>query len=116
MKLLRTYTLFIIAFVALVNGVLFICGYRGLLLNFLNELTGNSIIVNLYIFANARRMKRWYLVANYFILFMHLSNILYLMGCISFSNAVYMGIVFNLAVILLYCFNRVGGVLKRLFC
>lgn len=60
-RFIRIYTPFICTIMALLNGVLFMKGATELsLINLLAAISGNSIIVVLYMFVTSMRMCIWY--------------------------------------------------------
>lgn len=60
-RFIRVYTPFICTIMALLNGVLFMGGESELPIVYLMDvLAGNSIIVDLYLFATSMRMCVWY--------------------------------------------------------
>lgn len=60
-RFIRIYTPFICTIMALLNGVLFMRGATEIsLINLLAAISGNSIIVVLYMFVTSMRMCIWY--------------------------------------------------------
>lgn len=60
-RFIRIYTPFICTIMALLNGVLFMKGATEIsLINLLAAISGNSIIVVLYMFVTSMRMCIWY--------------------------------------------------------
>lgn len=60
-RLTRIYTPFICILAAFINGLLFIQGPTELpAIYMLSALTGNSILIDLYILINSKRMCIWY--------------------------------------------------------
>lgn len=60
-RFIRIYTPFICTVMALLNGVLFMKGATGIpLIDLLATVSGNSIIVVLYMFVTSMRMCIWY--------------------------------------------------------
>lgn len=58
--LIRIYTPFIMASALCIYGILYFTGYRGLMLQELNNYFGHSFIVIIYMFSTSRHMCIWY--------------------------------------------------------
>lgn len=77
-RLIRIYTPFICTFMALLNGVYFIRGVQDTSSIYLMAtLTGNSVLVDLYILATSMRMCIWYKLNLLCLLFIQISGLLY---------------------------------------
>lgn len=123
-RLIRIYTPFICTVMALLNGVLSIKGVTELpAIYLMTTLTGNSVLVDLYMFATSMRMCVWYklnllcllliqicgLVYNYY----DIDTSLYLWTLVLLSA---MGILFFLIFRISYSVTRYLGVIADVEC
>lgn len=115
-KLIRIYTPFICAIVAIIHGVLSLTNYDGSLYYILNEFTGHSIFVLLYIIATSRRMCKWYKLTVWLLLSIHLLNLLYLFGYIDYYRVLYAGIVINILAFFSFIVYRVTVGITKIIC
>lgn len=77
-RFIRIYTPFICTVMALLNGVLFMGGVTELpAINLMATLTGNSVLVDLYMFATSMRMCIWYKLNLLCLLLIQISGLLY---------------------------------------
>lgn len=77
-RLIRIYTPFICTIMALVNGVLFMRGETEIpLIDLLANVSGNSIVVILYMFATSMRMCIWYKLNLFCLLLIQICGLLY---------------------------------------
>lgn len=97
-RFIRIYTPFICTVMALVNGVLFIRGVEELPAIYLfATLTGNSVLVDLYIFVTSLRMCIWYKLNLLCLVLIQISGLLY--NCLDIDTSLYLWIVVLLAAI-----------------
>ena len=120
-RFIRIYTPFICTVMALLNGVLFMKGATGIpLIDLLATVSGNSIIVVLYMFVTSMRMCIWYklnllcllltqicgLMYNYY----DIDTSLYLWVVVLLST---MGVMFFLIFRIFYNVTRLFGCNRR---
>lgn len=120
-RFIRIYTPFICTIMALLNGVLFMKGATEIsLINLLAAISGNSIIVVLYMFVTSMRMCIWYklnllcllltqicgLMCNYY----DIDTSLYLWVVVLLSA---MGVMFFLIFRIFYNVTRLFGCNRR---
>lgn len=89
---IRIYTPFICTIAAHINGVCFLFGniHQDTIFLF-STISGNSILVNLYMFVNSLRMCIWYKLNILCLLLIHITSILY--NYLNISDSVYLEIV-----------------------
>lgn len=120
-RLIRIYTPFICTVMALVNGVLFMGGVTELpAIYLMATLTGNSVLVDLYMFATSMRMCVWYKLNLLCLLLIQISGLLYNYYDIDTSLYLWivvlsaaMGIVFFLIFRIFYNVTRLFGCNRR---
>ena len=115
-RLIRIYTPFICAIVAIIHGVLSLTGYEGRLYYILNEFTGHSIFVLLYIIATSRRMCKWYKITVCLLLSIHVLNLLYLFNLIGYYKVIYSGIVINILAFFSFIIYRFMAKITKFIC
>lgn len=77
-RLIRIYTPFLCTVMAFLNGELFLGGETELpAINLMATLTGNSVLVDLYMFATSMRMCIWYKLNLICLLLIQISGLLY---------------------------------------
>lgn len=114
-RLIRIYTPFICALVALIHGVLFyLLKYEGVILNIMGEYTGHSVLLIAYIWATSKRMCKWYHLTNILLMLIHINDLLYYHD-IPAWEPIYFSIVMNLFTALSFIIYRsVVGITKLL--
>ena len=115
-KLIRIYTPFISALIALIHGVLLLLDYDGVLLWILGELTGHSVLMIAYILATSRRMCKWYKITAVLLLLPHLINIGYYIGWISYNSVIYLGITIAILALIAFLIYRVTVGITKILC
>lgn len=120
-RILRIYTPFICTVMALVNGVLFLRGETALpVIDLLSTVSGNSIIVVLYMFVSSMRMCIWYKLNLLFLLLIQISGLMY--NYYNLDTSLYLwvtvlfaaiGIVFFLIFRIFYNVTRLFGCSRR---
>lgn len=114
-KLIRIYTPFICALVAIIHGVFYLSEYSSRLCYIMNEFTGHSILILLYILATSSRMCVWYKITVYLLLTIHFLNLFYLFGMVEYYKIVYAGLVINILAFISFLVYRVTvGITKVL--
>lgn len=112
-RLIRLYTPFICALTAIIHGVLYLMKYDGLLTVVLSEFTGHSILLILYVLSTSPKMCKWYKITNYLLLSIHLMNLVYIAGFISYDILLYLGILINITALITFLIYRVtAGITK----
>lgn len=77
-RFIRIYTPFICTVMALVNGVLFMGGVTELpTIYLMATLTGNSVLVDLYMFVTSMRMCIWYKLNLFCLLLIQICGLMY---------------------------------------
>ena len=117
-KLFRIYTPFILAVCALINGILSIKGYDGLLYRIISEFTGHSFLVIAYFISTHKRMCKWYKYTNYLLFMIHIPNILYY-NDIVYKNEIevfYSAIVLSIFALLTFLIYRVSVGITKILC
>ena len=120
-RILRIYTPFICTVMALVNGVLFMRGITELpAIYLMATLTGNSVLVDLYMFATSMRMCIWYKLNLLCLLLIQISSLMY--NYYNLDTSLYLwvtvlfaaiGIVFFLIFRIFYNVTRLFGCSRR---
>lgn len=95
-KFIKQYTPFICAIVSIVHIFLYIDGYRGSLYGVLNNLTGHSVIVILFILYHSRRMCKWYKLSCWMLILIHVSNILYHIGFVKYDDSIFITLLLSI--------------------
>lgn len=114
--LIRIYTPFISALIALIHGVLLLSDYDGILLWILGELTGHSVLMIAYILATSRRMCKWYKITVILLLLPHLINIGYYLGWVSYNSIIYLGIIIAIFSLIAFLIYRVTVGITKVIC
>lgn len=118
-KLIRIYTPFIFASAALINGVLYVNEYQGILYRVFSELMGNSILAILYLIVTSKRMCKWYKYTNYLLLTMHIPTTLYYFYIFVFKDAMvvfYAMIVLSILALITFLIYRVSVGITKILC
>lgn len=115
-RLVRIYTPFICAIIAIIHGVLYLAGYKGAIYSILNDLTGHSILLILFILSASKSMCIWYKITNYLLLFIHLINISYALGYVQYDFVLYLGLVINIIAVICFLIYRVTAVITKILC
>ena len=115
-RLIRIYTPFICAIFAIIHGVLFLSGYEGIIYRILNNLTGHSIFLILYIIASSRKMCIWYKITNYLLLSINIFNLMYYIGIMPYGLIIYIGIIINTLAVICFLIYRVTRGITKVLC
>ena len=115
-RLIKIYTPFICAISAIIHGVLFFNGYDGELYYILNDVTGHSIIVILYILATSQKMCIWYKLTNTLLLLIHVLNIAYSLFKFGYFTAIYASISLNILAVITFLIYRVKIGITKFLC
>lgn len=121
LRLIRIYTPFFCTVMALLNGVLFMKGETEMpTIHFIAALSGNSVIVVLYMFATSLRMCIWYKLNLFCLLLVQLCGILY--NYYNIDTSLYLwvmtmlsafGVICFLIFRIFYCVTSVFGCSRR---
>lgn len=117
-KLIRIYTPFILAIGALINGILSINEYDGLLYRIISEFTGHSFIVIAYFISTHKRMCKWYKYTNYLLFIIHIPNVLYYYDIV-FKYEIevfYTAIVLSILALITFLIYRVSVGITKILC
>ena len=102
-RFLRIYTPFICTLMALLNGVYFISDYPMDNFAFLaSALTGNSILLDIYMFITSLRMCIWYKLNLLCLLLVQMCGILY--SYFDIDTSLYLWVVVLLSALGIICF------------
>ena len=120
-RFIRIYTPFICTVMALLNGVLFMKGATGIpLIDLLATVSGNSIIVVLYMFVTSMRMCIWYKMNLFCLLLTQICGLMYNYFDIDTSLYLWvvvllsaMGVMFFLIFRIFYNVTRLFGCNRR---
>ena len=115
-RLVRIYTPFICASMAIIHGVLYLAGYKGAIYSILNDFTGHSILLILFILSTSKKMCIWYKMTNYLLLFIHLINISYALGYVRYDFVLYLGLVINIIALMCFIIYRVTAGITKILC
>lgn len=115
-RLVRIYTPFICTLMALLNGVLFIGGVTELpSVYLLATLTGNSILVDIYMLVTSLRMCIWYKLNLVCLLAIQVSGLLYNYYMLDTSIYLWAVVLFAATGIVFFLVFRVFYNVTRLF-
>lgn len=115
-RLVRIYTPFICALIAIIHGVLVLNGYNGILYRILSEFTGHSILLILYVISTSKQMCKWYKAANCTLLSIHIINLFYYFGFIDRCSLIYVALVMNIFALLSFLIYRVSVGITKFLC
>ena len=115
-RLIRIYTPFLCAVIAIIHGVLFLCGYKGVLMLILGEFTGHSLLLIAYVLSTCKRMCIWYKLTNWILLFTHVINIMYYYKLIDASHIIYALIIVNTFALITFIIYRVTVGITKILC
>lgn len=115
-KLIRIYTPFICAVIAIIHGVLYFTDCSGIIFNIFGEIAGHSILVILYIIATSKRMCKWYKITNYLLLSIHFLNLLYIAGFVNYYILLYAGLTINITALITFLIYRVTVGITKVIC
>lgn len=115
-RLIRIYTPFICALVAIIHGVLYLSGDESRISTILGEFTGHSILLILYILSTSKQMCIWYKITNYLLISIHIVNLIYIYGIIEAEMLLYIGIVINIFALLTFLIYRITVGITKFLC
>lgn len=115
-RLIRIYTPFICALTAIIHGVLFLLGHKGIIYKLMGEFTGHSILLILYIICTSSKMCKWYKITNLLLLSIHIMNITYVLGFLTKDILLYSGIIINLVAVMTFLIYRVTAGVTKILC
>lgn len=115
-RFIRIYTPFICTVIALLNGVLFMKGVTELpAIYLMATLTGNSVLVDLYMFVTSMRMCIWYKLNLLCLLLIQLCGLTYNYYDIDTSLYLWVVILLSAMGILFFLIFRIFYNVTRLF-
>lgn len=115
-RLIRIYTPFICALVAMIHGVFYLLGYESDIYYFFNETAGHSFCMIAYLLATSKRMCKWYKITVLMLLVVHVLNIIYLLGYIDSYMILYAGLIVNIFAIISFLIYRVTVGITKFLC
>lgn len=115
-RLIKIYTPFVCAVIALIHGVLFLCEYSGSLFTLFSEFSGHSILLVLYIISTSSKMCIWYKTTNWILFSTHVINIAYLYDILQFYEVIWMGVILNILALLTFLIYRVSVDITKFLC
>lgn len=101
-KFIKLYTPFICAIISTIHGVLLINKVHTSFYFIAQELTGNSILLLLFVLVHSKRMCKCYKLSIYSILFIHVLNFAFYIDIIEKPTLLKLGICFNVTSILFW--------------
>lgn len=114
--LIRIYTPFICALIAAIQGILIVCGYRGIFYILTSEITGHSILLMAYIIATSKRMCIWYKLTTYMLFIIHIPNILYGLNILEYNLALCISISITSLALLSFLIYRLSVGITKVLC
>ena len=115
-KLIRIYTPFICAIIAIIHGVLYFTEVDGIIFNIFGEIAGHSFLAILYIIATSKRMCKWYKITNYLLFLIHIVNFVYLAGYINAYILLYASLSINILALISFLIYRVTVGITKILC
>lgn len=115
-RLIKIYTPFICAVIAIVHGVMFLFKYKTTLYYLFSDWTGHSVLLLAYVWATSTRMCLWYKLTVYVLMLTHVVNTLYYYSIIDSSNMIYYGLVLNIFALLTFLIYRVSVGITKFLC
>lgn len=116
-KLIRLYTPFICTIMALLNGVLFLNGLTELpTIHLMATLTGNSVLIDVYMLTASLRMCIWYKINVVCLLFIQICGLMYNYCDMDLSLYAWVVILVSMAGILSFLVFRILHRVMRLSC
>ena len=115
-RLIKIYTPFICALSAIIHGVLYFIKYRGIMYSILNEFTGHSFLLIIYIICSSKKMCIWYKITNYLLLSIHIFNICCTLGYIEKKMLFNTILVINILALISFLIYRVTKGITKILC
>lgn len=115
-RLIRIYTPFICAVVAIIHGVLYLIGVTGCVYAVLGNFTGHSILLLLYVLSTCKQMCVWYKRTVKLLIATHIVNILYYLGLFDINGVMYYSLVFNIFALLSFLLYRIKVGITKFLC
>lgn len=106
-KFIKLYTPFICAIISTIHGVLLVNKVQTSFYFIAQELTGNSILLLLYVLVHSKRMCKWYKLSIYSLLAIHVLNFAYHIKLIDVPVLLKLGICVNITSILFWLMFRI---------
>ena len=115
-RLVKIYTPFVCALSAITHGVLYFVGYNGNLYYVLNDFTGHSFLLILYIICTSSKMCFWYKATNYLLMSIHIFNVLNAFGYLDYKDIFNISIVINICALITFLIYRVTAGITKILC
>lgn len=115
-RLVRIYTPFICAVVAIIHGVLYFCRCKSELCFIMNDFTGHSFLLIGYILCTCDRMCKWYKITCLLLMTVHIPNILYVYKLFTLDNVMYCSIIVGILSLITYMLYRVSVGITKFLC
>lgn len=106
-KFIKLDTPFICAIISTIHGVLLVNKVQTSFYFIAQELTGNSILLLLYVLVHSKRMCKWYKLSIYSLLAIHVLNFAYHIKLIDVPVLLKLGICVNITSILFWLMFRI---------
>lgn len=115
-KFIKLYTPFICAIISTIHGVLLVNKVQTSFYFIAQELTGNSILLLLYVLVHSKRMCKWYKLSIYSLLAIHVLNLAYYIKLIDVPILLKLGICINITSILFWLVFRITYRVSKIIC
>lgn len=115
-RLVRIYTPFICAIMAIIHGVLYFYVYKSSFYSIMNQCTGHSFLLIGYILSTCDKMCKWYKITCLMLMIVHVPNILYIYGLFTLDNVMYSSIIIGIISLLTYILYRVSVGITKFLC
>lgn len=116
LQIIKVYTPFICTLIAFLNGVYLLCELEcTLLVQIFSTLTGNSILIDIFILAVSNKMCIWYKLNALFLLLTQISGLLYNLFEIDESLYLFMVVLFASCGTICFLIYRFLSKIIRLF-
>ena len=115
-RLIRIYTPFICALVAIIHGVLCLKGYEGHIFYILSDLAGHSMLLVAYVLSTCKRMCFWYKVTCWLLILIHLLNLVYVFFGIEYYTLLHIGLTVNFAALITFLIYRLKVGITKILC
>lgn len=116
-KLVKIYTPFICTLVALIYGVLLLLEIKFPNADYiLSAITGNSILVVEYMWANSKRMCIWYKLNLLCLLLVHIDGLVYFLSDMNFKPYCYIVVLCSTIGIIFFVVYRITIGITKVLC
>lgn len=101
-RLVKLYTPFICAIMAIIHGVLYLCKYSGCFYWIASNFTGHSILLIMYVMVHSKRMCKWYKITLWMLMLVHVSNTLFYTDIIPRRSIIYVTLILNMLALMFW--------------